>query len=524
MFEEKVIKTDVLVVGGGLAGCFAAVKAKEQGVDVTLVSKGYVGRSGQTPWANTTGVFNPEWGHKMEDWVEQSCTRGEYMNNRDWTETILKDSYARFQDLKSWGVEFLKDQTGNYMKEKKLGSSESLMWALHDGSGGAWVKPLRSYPKKIGVNILERVMIVELIYQNERVAGAIGFSMEGESLYIIEAKTTILCAGAGGFKPWGGWPICDLTADGHVMAYKVGAEISGKEFEDFHVGAKKPGMSAPNFGSITNAEGQVVGRGMGLSSDFEAHSGRAPLKKGDQEVVSNTAHGMSIHTIEGVWPVDKDCFSGIPRLYVAGDNCATWVAGAQYAGMGFATATATATGARAGTAAALFASQEKNLILDGEELARVRKAVLAPMEREGGFSPAWVTQLLQNFLMPYFVLRVKSGERLQAALTFVEFIRDDLVPKIFARDPHELRLAHETKNMVTNAEMRLRASLFRTESRGTHYREDYPHRDDPNWLAWVMIKKEDGHMKLYKKPIPQEWWPDLSKPYNERYPNPFPGE
>jgi succinate dehydrogenase/fumarate reductase flavoprotein subunit len=103
-------------------------------------------------------------------------------------------------------------------------------------------------------------------------------------------------------------------------------------------------------------------------------------------------------------------------------------------------------------------------------------------------------------------------------------MRDHLVPKLTAKDPHELRLAHETKNMVLNAEMRLRSSLFRTESRGCHYREDYPQRDDCNWLAWVKLKKEDGKMKVLKEPIPKEWWPDLSKPYEERYPVRLPGE
>ena len=127
-------------------------------------------------------------------------------------------------------------------------------------------------------------------------------------------------------------------------------------------------------------------------------------------------------------------------------------------------------------------------------------------------------------MVPYFILRVKSEERLQATLTLVEFMRDHLVPKLKANDPHELRLAYETKNMVINAEMRLRASLFRTESRGYHYREDYPRRDDPNWLAWVLLKEEQGKMKAFKKPIPEEWWPDLSKPYEERYTARFPGE
>ena len=103
-------------------------------------------------------------------------------------------------------------------------------------------------------------------------------------------------------------------------------------------------------------------------------------------------------------------------------------------------------------------------------------------------------------------------------------MRDHLVPKLTAKDPHEMRLAHETKSMILNAEIKLRSSLFRTESRGTHYREDYPRRDDPNWLAWIKVKDEQGIMKLTKVPMPKEWWPDLSKPYEERYPVRFAGE
>ena len=62
---DHMVETDVLVIGGGLAGCFAAIKAKEQGVDVTLVDKGYVSKSGQSPFAGDTCVFNSKWGHNM---------------------------------------------------------------------------------------------------------------------------------------------------------------------------------------------------------------------------------------------------------------------------------------------------------------------------------------------------------------------------------------------------------------------------------------------------------------------------
>jgi succinate dehydrogenase/fumarate reductase flavoprotein subunit len=513
---EHVIETDVLVVGGGIAGSFAAVKAREQGVDVTLVSKGYIGRSGQTPWAHATAVFNPDWGHKLEEWVGQANRRGLYVNNRDWTETILKDSYARYKDLADWGVVFLKDNKGEFIKESMPGEAgQALMWSLHDGSFGRWVKPLRSKPLAVGVHIYEGIMIAELLKQDGQIVGAIGFSNEGNDLYIFKAKATVLCCGAGGFRPWGGWPISDLTSDGHIMAYKAGAEISGKEFEDFHgrrAKLMKRGIAPQMRATVIDAEGQEVKDfAMGFSNDLAAHAGKAPLKRGGEENVSNTALGMSIHTIEGVWPVDKTCFSGVPGLWVAGDNASTWVVGALYAGMGFASATCTSTGARAGTAAAEYAKKSEKPVVDSQELKRSMAAVLMPFERHGGFSPAWVTQLLQNLMMPYFILRIKKEERLKAALTSVEFMRDHLAPKLFARDFHGLRLAHETKNMVINAEMRLRASLFRTESRGTHYREDYPQQDNAEWLAWVMLKEEDGRMKLYKKPIPEEWRPDLTK-------------
>jgi len=113
---------------------------------------------------------------------------------------------------------------------------------------------------------------------------------------------------------------------------------------------------------------------------------------------------------------------------------------------------------------------------------------------------------------------------MKAALTTVEFLKNHIIPKLTAGDAHQLRLAHETKNMVLNAEMKLRASIFRKESRGNHYREDYPRRDDPNWLAWVKLKEENGQMTVFKEMIPEEWWPDLSRPYQERYPMRFPEE
>jgi succinate dehydrogenase/fumarate reductase flavoprotein subunit len=246
--------------------------------------------------------------------------------------------------------------------------------------------------------------------------------------------------------------------------------------------------------------------------------------RGKIRCVGGANAGYSPPQTAGVWVINTKGATSLPGLYAAGDCGGTRVNGSYYPNPGLGTCPAAVTGRRAGAGAAEYALQAKKPIIDEEELARLKKIVYAPMERRGGFSPRWVTQLLQNTMMPYFISFIKHGQRLQAALTIVEFLRDSLVPKLNAKDSHELRLAHETKNMVLNAEMVLRASLFRTESRGVHYREDYPRRDDPAWLAWTKIKEEQGGMKVLKEPVPKEWWPDLSKPYEERYPMRFPGE
>jgi succinate dehydrogenase/fumarate reductase flavoprotein subunit len=553
---ENVLETDVLVVGGGMAGCFAAIKAREQGAEVVLVDKGYVGKSGQTPYAANFMAFNPDWGHKLDEWMNYINKTSEYVNNRYWTEITITESYARCKDMVSWGVKFNKGEDSSPIRyPAPPGLTDQLRF--DEDHRGDYVQVLRKQALKSGVKILDRITVVELLKQGDRIAGAIGISPENYDLLIFNAKSTVLCVGACGCKPAGYPPIVQLTGDGEGMAYRQGAEILGKEFVDTHfsrmdipigvpmmLGRKKDVpddiqvLTGPPRGKPdVNALGEkITDRPAGtslyqftyLEREFETHAGRAPiytpLPTGKKELVGGACLGMSLRKADGIWPANISCGSSLPGLYAAGDALGNIQNGAVYALPGSAIAGSAVTGAIAGEAAAREALQMGKLGVDEEEIKRAVQVVYAPKERKGGFSPRWVTQLLQNTMMPYFISYIKKADRLQAALTIVEFIQEHLVPKLYARDPHELRLAHETKNMVLSAEMRLRSALFRTESRGNHYREDYPRRDDPNWLAWTKIKEEQGKMKLIKVPVPKEWWPDSSTPYEQRYPFRFPGE
>lgn len=538
--KTTVIDSDVLIVGGGMAGCFAAIKAAAAGAAVTVVDKGHLGKSGQTPFAGGMLVFNEEWGDDLDAWMEQIAVYGDHLNRRDWTELCLRESHARYEELVSWGVRFDRDAGGGL---RRGGVPLGPCQAAHMGTRAPSLI-LRGRVKRSGARIVDRTMITGLLKSADAVVGAVGFSLDREEVLVLRAGAVVLAAGAGGLKV-PGWPIGELTSDGDAMAYRAGATITGKEFVDPHASrADRDARSAfgtfgrdgddgrPRFGPIFNAEGdEVPPTGtLFLSLEFEAHAGRAPLTMKldgeDVPVVGGAASGMSVHKAEGVWPAGLDCSSGVPGLYAAGDALGTMQSGATYGAIGQSIANCAVTGARAGLAAAAHAQDAggvAGVAGSSEVTERALQELLGPLQRRGGFSPRWATRVLQDTMLPYFVMYVKHGDRLQAALTTVEFLASHVCPMLRAGDAHELRLAHETRNMVLNAEMRLRASLFREESRGCHYREDFPYRED-DWLAWVLLREDDGRMAVLKELIPGEWRPDPGTPYEERYPLRYPGE
>jgi succinate dehydrogenase/fumarate reductase flavoprotein subunit len=533
--------TDVLVIGGGMAGTFAAIAARAQGLNVTLVDKGTVGRSGSTPWANTFSVFDEEEGHDREEWIAGVSISSDYVNNLDWLEQLMNESKDRWEDIAAWG---LLDED---VRHPSLVLREKLV--------------------ENGVELVERTMITTLLTEGEesgRVVGAMGFSIDSEEAVVILAKATIMCAGAGSFKA-PGFPIQSLTSDGDAMAYRAGAVISGKEWIDFHTTSVDTPASCWNqwsgmWDTGVNKTNSVFTAGMTLDSAFAIHTGETttnmggddpeaempegerpsgppPDAEGDGEVPSDrpgggrgeqvlgAATGLGIHKAEGIWPTSMQGACNVPGLFAAGDALASMLCGASYTGIGMSLSGSATQGYAAGQGAAEYAQQAAVPTLSDEEITSLQTAMFAPRERESGFSPAWVTQVMQNAMFPYFVLFVKQQDRLEAALSTITFLREHIAPRLTAKDAHDLRLAHETENMLLNAEMKLRASLFRTESRGTHYREDYPARDDENWLAWVLLQQDaDGLMLVTKEEIPEEWKPAPSIPYEERYPNRFPGE
>lgn len=316
-------------------------------------------------------------------------------------------------------------------------------------------------------------------------------------------------------------------------------------------------QGAPKPGEFVDAEGNVVSWMTMMAS---VASGRGPLfisldpnKPEDVELMERMARelpnkeslldpsrgglylgvrfelaigGTCYGTGSGIWSADTLGGTSLPGLYAAGDCYNSRANGAIYPLHGFGTRNAAVVGDRAGRSAAQHAREIGGTEIDQAELSRLKGDAYAPMERVGGFDANWVNLQIKTLMTPYYTSIVRQADRLKAALTVVEHLNGTIAPQMYCRprDAHGLRKVHEAKGRLLSAEMMLRSALFRTESRASHYREDYPRRDDPNWLAIVKITGSEGKMNLVKEPFPKKWWPDLDLPYKERYTKTFLGE
>lgn len=530
-------ETDVLVIGGGMAGLFAAVKAHDAGARVMLVSKGRLGSSGETPFAKGIFAYDPTREKlSIDEFVETVSRSALGTNNAIYTRQMAENSLARVNELREWG--FFDSPLYN----------------------DSFSKPITA--RKIPVK--ERIIITHLIKEEGRIAGAAGFSLDEAKAYILNAKSVILCTGAGGFKP-NGFPICDLTHDGTIMAYNIGAKVTGKEWNDGHPGQatnaadcfggwhgmfeRKPGttgvevhhdlgvdlnyrayvagspiqMGGPGMGVENNVRGgpyvpeefnRSARRERGNGPEGDSTQGRrgneapggvrpegAPPGMGGISVGGSSA-GMAIHKSEGLVPINDKCESTIAGLYAAGDALGSYMSGAIYTQIGSSLAGSAVQGAIAGEAAAEYSTRVSLGIITKAKKEEIQEEIWAPLKRKAGYSPAWVTQTLQGIMIPNFIIYIKKENLMNAALAYVEELRDHHMPMLRAADMHELRLAHETANMIVTAEMKLKASLMRKESRCSHYRLDYPEMDDTNWRVWINIfKGTDGTMQFEKQPF-----------------------
>ena len=586
------LKTDILVVGGGMAGFHAGITAREAGADVIIVEKNYSGTSGHSTTARDMMLFHEEWGDKLEDWRQQFIKIGEYINNQEWVDLLLKEGYDRYRDMVDWGMPFyLRDPDtvgfpgddhpfGNAVMSDEIGfpaPEEEPFRYRHQRTkyrrSTAIIKfgkreklmDARKKAESIGVRMIDKVMLTDLIKRDGRIVGATGFNTVTGEVYVFSCKSVILCCGGLSFKSGYFTIQCD-TGDAAAMSYRAGAELNSMEFSSMMWVCKdvntvtidgpvaELGLTEDCF---TNGKGEeFLDDTAHLPTNIhwaqEVHRGNGPLFhepynydrtqfKEALEKYDMTAEGPWLTMMDragidifhdrfeqymafygNTWPggvkINTRCETNVPGLYAAGDAAGTNFTGPVYGTLGSGMCHAAVTGHRAGLYSVEYSADKECVDFTEEELKQFAKSATGALDRGYGFTTEHVLTRLQQTLMPYEVRLVMKEDRLQAAMTMIGFFRDHFLPKTFAKDFHDLRNYHELRNMMIGAEMMLKTAIMRKESRGGFFREDYPLRDDKNWLKWIIVKQdEDGEMSMRTEDIPKEWQGDLSEPYETRY-------
>jgi succinate dehydrogenase/fumarate reductase flavoprotein subunit len=199
------------------------------------------------------------------------------------------------------------------------------------------------------------------------------------------------------------------------------------------------------------------------------------------------------------------CETQIPGLYAAGE-----VTGGCHGAnrlSGCAVTEILVFGQRAGKFAAEYALKAQSPKVDMDQIKKLRSKVFRPIERKKGIGASELRQKLRKLAYEK-VGAVRDGPRLESAINEIERIRKHELPKIYAVSARGYKTynrewldALQVENIFHSIEMIARSALIRTESRGCHYRRDYPTANNQKWLNNIILKQVDGEMSFSTKPI-----------------------
>ncbi|MDP6179868.1 MAG: FAD-binding protein, partial [Desulfatiglandales bacterium] len=221
------IRSDALVVGGGVAGTHAAIRFKQMRPDakVVLVEKGSVGKSGPSTFAAGVMLLRfPE--DPLDDWLREITENSEFMNNQEWSKIILERSYALLQEWGSWGIEFVKYGEGDFVRHP---GRAHRVGKLIEFPGLQFMEKVRKRSEKVGVILSEKIVVSDLLSNQGKVVGAVGLGLLDGAIYVFSAPVVILATGGWNIRaPFMGHQVLQGTAE--VISYEVGAKIWRMEF------------------------------------------------------------------------------------------------------------------------------------------------------------------------------------------------------------------------------------------------------------------------------------------------------
>ena len=539
--KTKVIKSDVLIVGSGGAGCRAAIEVSKNGLDPLIVSKGLSFRSGCTGMAE--GGYNAAFAFvDKEDTKEthlyDTIKGGSFLNDPKLAEILVDEATDRLLDLEEYGALFDRQESGELNQRPFGGQTFRRTCFQGDRTGHEMIMALKEEIIKRQIRTIDEVMISSLVLDKvgERVIGAVGLSLNDSKTIFFQAKTVILCAGGAGQL----YPVTSNTfqknGDGFALAYNVGADLIDMEEIQFH----PTGMLYPESRKgvlVTEAvrgEGGILlnknnERFMGNYDDRkelatrdivsraiynEIREGRSCENGGvyldvthlDNDLIEEKLETMlfqfldigvdirevpmevspTAHHYMGGVRIDENCATTVANLFAAGET-ASGVHGANRLG-GNALADTQVFGRRAGVSASIVAKNTDFEI--NEEAIEKEEKRIANFVKKGSVIPSSIKKELKALMWDKVAI-IRNEKGLKDALNKLNLLKEKLNDIYVGEDTHYnkgLQEALEVVNMIEIAILAVESALIRKESRGAHFREDYPETKD-EWKKSIVMNK-----------------------------------
>ena len=503
---------DVLVIGGGPAGCWAALTAAANGASVVLVDKGYCGTSGATASAGT-GVWyvEPEAGAREEAIASREALGG-WLVDRRWMHRVLDTTYEQMNRVAEWGYPFPVGKDGTQVRRGVQGPE--------------YMRRMRRQVARARVRILDQSPALELLSSSDgEVVGARGVRRQRGDAWTVHAGAVVIATGGCAFLS-GGLGCDVLTGDGSLMAAEAGAEFSGMEFSNAYA-------ISPTFSSVTKTafyrfatfytdggllEGAGAQRGRSviakalLRGPVYAQLDQAPpdiernLRDAqpnfflpfDREGINPFTQRFPVTlrlegTVRGTGGLrltDSRCATTVPGLYAAGDAATRELICGGFTGGGSHNAAwALSSGTWAGEGAAAHAAAKRGSAkaAAAEPGEGVGAAGLHPASgADKELTPELVTRLVQDEVHPYDKNYFRTEAGLEASLASLDDLWDRVAAGLRGGDGYPpggperanaLFRAREAAAMVAHARWMYNAAHERTETRGMHKRADHPQLD-----------------------------------------------
>lgn len=538
----QTITTDVLVIGGGGAGLRAAIEAKKHDLDVLLISKSRVGYGNNTAISGGAFAAATHWGEPKdnpEEHFKDTVKAGCFINNPRLVDIMVRGAEQQIYDLIEYGVKFEK-RVNSLNVMSAPGHTCPRAVACEQNLGIGFTLPMVKYAQMMGIQLKQGILITKLLKVDKAIIGAVGLDKNGQ-LFIFNAKSIILATGGLGQIFSRTDNAVSANGTGYLLAYEASVPLIDMEFTQFYPAslANYSGFKLVDYEALV-AAGEVLfknslgedilekygikdhylmtrdvlsraimlelvqGKGidgaiiMDVSSILERSSTKPPiLFQKDLEGVREFRIAPTFHYHMGGIKIDGRGKAEFAGLYAAGEVCGG-IHGANRLAFNSIT-DIFVFGAVAGDSAAANALGARLIPIDQGEIFGERKRLESLALSEGNENAEELRRLLKE-IMWYKAGILRDEEGLKQALKEIGSIRDRL-KRVLITSYHQLIKVIELSNMLIVSEMVCKAALKRRESRGAHYRTDYPEENNKQWLKNIKISCKNGHMTLKVIPV-----------------------